>query len=320
MVERNNPSWISSIPWWVRWPSFGGGSLMLATIDGFPPSLQEWMRYLGIALAAFGLVAIVWHWLFKLRKRLGTAQLILVVAAFGTWLCFTAALGAAAWLLWKGGPVGLGAVAQTHPSTVAQPEVVLLPPDERHEIVWNPVKASGFSTAKEGDVELGKWRVPQFHLRSTNGVAANDANVEWHADIKGLGDLLKNSPRLKDVVNIVNDEIYLKGGEGIPTHVYYVKEHISYQVAFITTANPGAVAVIPIDIFSQLGLYVIAILPDGLGEQLGPFPFSVKVRWTLPTPGAQEYRVDAVATNVKPPGVSEPAIDALVQFSVKRAN
>jgi hypothetical protein len=55
-------------------------------------------------------------------------------------------------------------------------------------------------------------------------------------------------------------------------------------------------------------LYTGAKLPDGLGAELTPIPFTVTVSWTYPTPGRQQFSVIGTAKNVNPAGVAEPLV------------
>ena len=91
------------MPAFARWGLFVGGSLLSTFSSKFPDALQSVGFYIGLAVSGFGLVAIGWHYLLKMRRRLGLPQFIILVAVGIAWIGITVALGVAAWALWNRG-------------------------------------------------------------------------------------------------------------------------------------------------------------------------------------------------------------------------
>lgn len=200
----------------------------------------------------------------------------------------------------------------------AQPILEMSAPDARHELVWDPTKRGEILIAKEGEVEPTRWSVPHMRLKTSNDISAQDATIEWRADVVGLENLIKSSERLrKYTFTFAENEITIDGSGG-PGHVYEIRQHISLPIPFITPA--GTAVHIPLPIFAKAMLYTIALLPDELGAEVGPFPFSAVISWNLPSPGRQVFKINAVMTNVKPQGLAEPAVDAVMSFSIDKVD
>jgi hypothetical protein len=53
--------WFENLPWWAKAPLIIGGALMSAFSNSFPQGLQTAGLLLGIAIALFGCVAVIWH-------------------------------------------------------------------------------------------------------------------------------------------------------------------------------------------------------------------------------------------------------------------
>jgi hypothetical protein len=55
--------WFENLPWWEKVPLIIGGAMMSAFSNSFPPGLQTAGLFFGIAMAAFGCLAVVWRFL-----------------------------------------------------------------------------------------------------------------------------------------------------------------------------------------------------------------------------------------------------------------
>jgi len=205
------------------------------------------------------------------------------------------------------------------PVVAGTPEVVLIAPEERHEIIWDPKNNPEIRIGVEGEIVEGRWTVPSFNLRATNNVAIQDATVEWRSDIGSVTELVKSSPRLTDnKVSMDGDKVLIPPSGNKNGWLYDVQKVASYPIPFVTPNPPGASAHVPLEVFTNAMLYTVAKLPDGLGAELTPIPFTVTVSWTYPSPGRQQFSVIGTAKNVNPAGVAEPLVDAVMQFTVKR--
>lgn len=89
--------WFDELPPTAKGALVIGGTLVGAFSGKLPDERQTFGLFLGILAASYGVAAIIWHWLSKLSKRVGTYQTIFLLALFGVWLCLTIALGAGAW-------------------------------------------------------------------------------------------------------------------------------------------------------------------------------------------------------------------------------
>jgi len=55
--------WFENLPWWAKVPLIVGGALMSAFSNSFPQGLQTAGLILGVAIALFGCVAVIWHFI-----------------------------------------------------------------------------------------------------------------------------------------------------------------------------------------------------------------------------------------------------------------
>ncbi len=226
--------------------------------------------------------------------------------------------------------ISLGMVIARNPSSntgpgqqVVPPELELLPPSTRHEIIWNPQKSYMIFAGPEGAVSNSLSTTPIFYVKTTNNTYVQDATITWQTEISGIQKLVKASKNLSDyTINVDNGDITIMGGpNNLIPFTYRDRDIASSQdvsIAFITGA--GAKAFIPSNVYNSAMLYALALMPDAAGARLDPFTFSVSVAWNLPVPGAQRFLVKTTIVNAKPPGASEPKLDALMSFEVTKVH
>ncbi len=315
--------------WFTRLPKLlqGLGVVTAYALSTFSGRLDEgWQDlglWLGFILGTLFLIGLCLHAVKDWRgsEKVGPTDLIMVGLG-GLALFAVVALAGFVWQSYAPSSRDTPTPPKVASKEINQPTVELLAPEARHEIFWNPEKDPEIVIASEGKIDPGKWTTPHFHLRATGGVPIQDATVEWSADVVGLTNILESSARLdKYDFRIEEGKITIpsKANGGLPFG-YEPQKTGSYSLQFITPNPPGTLAFIPVDVFAYAMLYTVALLPDGLGEELGPIPFSLVVSWTFPAVGKQEFSVNAFVKNVKPANVSEPLVNGLVKFDVKQVN
>lgn len=208
-------------------------------------------------------------------------------------------------------------------SNVSQPELVLVPPEKRHEIVWNPRKQYAVLCAPEGQISDSFWSSPIFYLKNLTDTPAQDVTVTWQTEISGVEQLVKSSARLSHYnFGFSKDGLTISGGPTQLIPFTYRSSDIAssqdIQIPFVTNAGNGSQAFIPMNVYATALLYTIALMPDTSGARINPFNFSVTVTWNLPSPGTQRFLIKATIVNAKPPDVSEPEVDALMSFEVAK--
>jgi hypothetical protein len=199
------------------------------------------------------------------------------------------------------------------------PEITLIPPNARHEIIWNPNKNYMPFSGPEGTVNTNVSYTPIFTVKTQNNTSVQDATVRWQTEITGLAKLVKESPNLSAyTIDTTDNNITLMGGpQSLLPFTYRSQDIASSEIVsipFIT--NAGANAFIPTNVYNNAALYILALMPDTYGARINPFTFSVTVSWNLPSPGSQKFLVKANIVNAKPPNVSEPKMNALISFEV----
>jgi hypothetical protein len=217
----------------------------------------------------------------------------------------------------------LPAVAE--PGKSVAPELALSPPATRHEIIWDPKRNYMIFSGPEGAVTnaIGNnvSSTPIFSLKTTNDSYVQDATATWQTEISGIQKLVKASKNLSGYdVKIDGGAITIVGGpDNLIPFTYREQDIVSSQdvaIPFITSA--GAKAFIPSNIYIPAMLYALALMPETPGARLDPFTFSVSVAWNLPAPGRQSFLVRATIVNAKPPGATEPKLDALMSFEITK--
>ncbi len=303
----------------LHWKTVGGAILALLAmfIPWAWPAMPGFLHLVVWPVVAVGAYYSLHGWM---KERRASGQMAFDPPQLIIFIGIAIALIGVVWQLYRFA-FGSGTGAPV-PVVAGNPEVVLIAPEERHEIIWDPKNDPEIRIGVEGKMVEGRWSVPTFQLRATNDIAIQDATVEWRADMISVSELLKSSPRLTDnKVSLNNgdrDKILIPSSGNKAGWVYDVLQTASQQIPFVTPNPPGAAAFIPLDVFTNAMLYTVAKLPDGLGAELTPIPFTVTVTWTYPTPGRQQFSVVGTAKNVKPADVPEPLIHAVMQFSVKR--
>jgi hypothetical protein len=198
-----------------------------------------------------------------------------------------------------------------------RPELTLLPPSERHEIRWSPKVSNEIQIGPEGKIVDGSWFVPTFELRTITGTAAQDVSVRWQMDMVGIESVVKGSANLEGAnFEFGKDTVQISGPSRSGDWRYVLSKAETVSFPFVTKA--GVKAFFPVNIFSSVMLYTIALMPDRVGAQIDPLFFTVTVNWNLPQQGVERFSVVANISNAKAPGLSEPKVDALVSFQVKK--
>jgi hypothetical protein len=276
---------------------------------------HSWTLFLVLSGLLFGAV-----WIYDHRARMTPATLI-TIGVLGGWLCMTVALAGVIWQHYWHRPQGASSSsAPPEQEAISASGVELVPPKTRHEIIWEPAKQTGFLMDEEGKVKQDDpGRRPNFYLRALGDAPIQDATVEWKIDVANVLDVVEASQRLSALpLKIDNDNVIVDSPSGKRGYLYKPRRTATYKIDFISPNPPGAEAAIPIPVFESAILYIAALLPDGLGEELGPIPFLMTVTWTYPSVGKQSFRVNVTAKNIKPKNASAPLIDAVLHFSVEQ--
>ncbi len=198
-----------------------------------------------------------------------------------------------------------------------QPELSLTAPNERHEIRWSPTESNEIQIGPEGKITDGSWFVPNFELKASTAVPAQDVSVRWQMDMVGIEKVVKSSTRLGDTkFDFGINKVQISGPSQKGDWVYNLAQAEIINFPFVTPV--GVKAFIPITVFTNLMLYTVALMPEQVGSKIDPFAFTVTVSWNLPQPGVERFSVVAYISSAKAPGVSEPKVDALVSFQVRK--
>lgn len=206
----------------------------------------------------------------------------------------------------------------TGPGASADPEIMLLAPEPRHEIAWQPNKQLAIVYGTEGQLRDDQWWTPIFRVKTANGAVAQDAIVTWQIELTGIEQLVKSSSRLSRFTFDFSTKgrVTISGG-GLPSFTYNdLKASQGVPITFIT--QNGSDAFIPSNVFANILLYVLALMPDQPGARIDPFTFSVSVSWNIPKPGSQRFLVRTNIVNAKPPNITAPEIDALLTFEIAK--
>ena len=288
------------------------GALTMAGPLAFPAASQ-WVWQASFAVAAIivlaGAVVLIYDFFVRPRGRrldpfIATAIISMLVAIVSLGI-FVAR-----------GPQLAGSQTEVA-SAVRQPELLLLPPVERHEIRWSPLESNEIQIAPEGKIVKGTWLVPSFVLKASNAVAAQDVTIQWQADMVGIEGVVKNSKEVAGTkFDFSTNQVQISGSSQAGDWRYVLLQTADYPSPFVTQA--GVKAILPVNVFTNLMLYVIALMPEKVGAVLDPFTFTVTVKWNLPQPGVEKFVVTASVSNAKAPGISKPKVDALVSFAVKK--
>jgi hypothetical protein len=132
--------------------------------------------------------------------------------------------------------------------------------------------------------------------------------------------LIDSSPRFKTHRTNLTENRVTFGPESGPGAFF---EHslqwsATLPLPFISREND---VFIPLDVWHNAALFFIATLPDDPGARSAPFFFDVQVSWNIPEGGRPRlFRVQAIAVNSKPPGVTTPVFLATVEISVPSLN
>jgi len=109
--------WFEDLPASARWALILGGGAIYGFSSALPQGLQTAGLFLGIVAVVYGVLASIWHWIKRLRNRVGSLQTALLLSTLGAWLCITIAIGTGAWAVLKSGGIApaIGAQQAPHP-------------------------------------------------------------------------------------------------------------------------------------------------------------------------------------------------------------
>jgi len=290
------------------------GGLTMAGPLAFPRA-PLWVWQVSFSLAAIivlaGIAVLAYDFFIRPKgKRLDPFIATAIIAMFVALVC----LG----IYVARGPQIADKEGSDSGSAPAQPEITLIAPEHRHEVIWNPKKQLAIIYGPEGQTLDDRWVTPIFRVRNLSSTAVQDATVTWQIEITGIEKLVKSSARLsKFTFDFTSKDRVTIGGNSLPTFTYNdLKASYGIPVTFIT-AN-GSDAFIPGNVFQNLLLYILALMPDQPGARIDPFTFSVTVSWNIPRPATQKFLVKTTIVNAKPPNISEPEIDALLTFEIAK--
>lgn len=200
-----------------------------------------------------------------------------------------------------------------------QPRVQLVPPDERHQVVWDPNVSNAIWYDREGQISANEFNLPIFHLRTTDGASVQDASVEWKINSSSLDGVIATSNRLSRYQVEFEDNIFvIKNPETKQRpHQFSLKHKQKFPVPFITNAFPGVETHPYLRVFENILIYIIACMPEAQGSAPEPIVFTVFVRWNLPTQGSQQFQVKTSFVNAKPHNLPSPEVDVFLSFTVE---
>jgi hypothetical protein len=294
------------------------GGLTMAGPLAFPHAPQ-WIWQASFSLAVIivlaGFAVLAYDFFVRPKGKrldpfLGTAIIALVVALVS--LAIYAVRG----------PPQVAGSEETSTAKPAQPEIALIPPDTRHEVIWNPKKQGlMIFSGPEGKVSNNSSWTPVFRVKTVNNTYVQDASIRWQIELTGIASLLKESKNLEGyTIDTSHGGVTIMGG---PDHLMpftYRDQDLSssQSIPIPNITNAGAEAFIPNNVYNNAAFYILALLPDKPSARLDPFTFSATVSWNIPTPGSQKFLVKISIVNAKPPNVDEPKLDALISFEVAK--
>jgi len=298
---------------------FAGGAVMTSLGVRLAATSAFWDWAIGIGVAVMLLSA--GHLLFEnlARPRLKGRKVdpLLVTAMTAAFVAF----GALAIYAIKGAPQPGTAIVASNDAKPSYPEIGLIPPASRHEIIWNPKNNLMLFAGPEGKVSTSTSWTPVFVVKTLNNTYVQDATVKWQIEMAGISKLVEESKNLSEFhIDTSNNGISIRGNpNNLGSFTYRDQDLASSQdvpISFIT--NAGANAFIPSNVYNNAAFYVLALMPDAAGARIDPFTFSVTVSWNLPTPGSQKFLVKTTIVNAKPPNVIDPRLDAFMSFEVAK--
>jgi hypothetical protein len=297
---------------------FAAGAVMTSLGVRLSASSAFWDWAIGIGVTV--MLLSVGHLLFEnvVRPRLKGRKVdpLLVTAMTAALVAF----GALAIYAIKGPQAGPVSTA-SNDSKVMHPEIALIPPSSRHEIIWNPKNILMLFSGPEGKVSTSISSTPIFAVKTVNNTYVQDATVKWQIEIAGIAKLVAESKNLSEYqIDISNNGIAISGKPNNLGSFTYRDQDLasSYEVPISFITNAGTNAYIPSNVYNNAALYVLALMPDTAGARIDPFTFSVTVSWNLPSPGSQKFLVKATIVNAKPPNVADPKLDAFMSFEVAK--
>jgi hypothetical protein len=243
------------------------GGLTMAGPLAFP-NAPQWVWQGSFALAAIvvlaGLAVLAYDFFIRPKgKRLepfiATAIVAMIVALVSLGI-----------FLAKGPQIADRGATEVASGQQSQPEIALIAPEKRHEIIWDPTKQLAIVYGPEGQTRHDFWKTPIFHVKTLSGPPVQDATVTWQIEITAIEQLVKSSSRLSkfnfDFGN--KDRVTISGG-GLPSFIYNdVRASQGIPITFIT-AN-GAEAFIPSNVFANIFYTFLHLCQISQGRGLIP--------------------------------------------------
>ena len=202
-------------------------------------------------------------------------------------------------------------------ATILQPQFEVTKPDQNFVLTWNPPADNSMNIKGENDnLQPGGWRVPVFSVANKTPVNAQDVKVKWSAAKYDPATLTADKPIFQGrQIAIANNLITLSapGGVGFQ-NPFQFSNYV--EKPFITRS---AEIFIPLDVWNTAALVFLSTLQQQAGARSEPYYFDLEISWNIPeNERPARYRVKAVATNSKLPGVG-PAFQASIDFTVENA-
>ncbi len=196
-----------------------------------------------------------------------------------------------------------------------QPQLSLLPSDQRAYLRWDPPASYQMQINDVPNPDYGAWKVPTLLIRNT-GAVAQDAKIKWGVTPHEVQALVDSSHRFNDhTVRVEPNRLTFgpKTGSGTP-FIHPLQWSVSLPIPFITRETA---VYIPIDVWEHAALFFIATLSDEPHSKSKPFFFDAQVSWNIPEGGPpKRFRVKAIAENAKVSGISSPKFLATIEIEV----
>lgn len=202
-------------------------------------------------------------------------------------------------------------------STILQPQLELLPPEKSSILTWRPPTDNSLNIRGENDqLPIGHWKVPNFSIKNSASVNAQDVSIKWTAARYDLSAVTANKPVFHGRrIDIGNDSFTLASPGAVPfTHPFSFSAVL--EKPFITRT---AETFIPLNVWNTAALYFLVSLPQKVGSRSDPYYFDLSIAWNIPENAKPaRYRVKAVATRLGSADDDPPSVlSASIAFTVE---
>ncbi len=285
---------------------FAASAILTALGFRLAATAPFWDWVIGIGFVVMLLSIIDFSYVQVIRPRLkGHTDLdpLLVVAMSATLIAF-GALGIYAYR----SPQGAIAASGVSSGADGQPELILLPPRDRYTFKWDPTVGMYFDIQRDSiTLPSGQFANPGFVLHNTSKVAAADVLVSWHAEISEIKELTKIGRLARYDIRFPDDytmDLVSSNPTPVPNFRYYPNSSFEQKIAFVARDSD---LFLPMSILPILGIFIVAKMPEELGDKTAWFPIKIEVSWNVPDGGQpQQFEVKIRAVNTKPGGILGP--------------